>query len=296
MNKIPPLTAIRAFEASARLASFTKAAEELGTTQAAISYQIKLLEERAGTVLFHRQPRQIVLTEAGKRLSPKVSAAFEMLTEAWTETRGGAEGILVVSTLPTFANSWLARHLGAFQIKQTNLAVRLETSTRATDFRSDEVDIAIRRDDGRPVAGLAKHLLITADFTPMLSPKLAATIGNISTPEDLLKLPQIDPEDTWWPIWFEGVGCAVEMPPHGQTPILGSQAYDAIAAIAGRGVAMLTPILYKEEIRSGLLIQPFSHIGSDGFGYWLVYREEQRDLPKIKAFREWILTAVRSTL
>ncbi|PWK72568.1 LysR substrate-binding domain-containing protein [Aminobacter sp. AP02] len=296
INQLPPLTAIRAFEASARLGSFTKAAEELGTTQAAVSYQIKLLEERAGTPLFLRRPKQTELTDAGRALAPKVSAAFEMLGEAWGETRGGARGVLVVSTLPTFAASWLAHHLGAFQMVQPDLAVRLETTTRQTDFKSEEVDVVIRRDYGRFPKGLVGNLLVPSDFAPMLSPKLAATIGGVREPADLLKLPQVDPGDSWWRAWFEGAGWPTEALPTHQAPNMGSQAYEAIAAIAGRGVAMLTPIFYKQELENGTLIQPFDHVGSDGSGFWLVYPEERRNVPKIRVFREWILAEVKRTL
>ena len=296
INQLPPLTAIRAFEAAARLGNFTKAAEELGTTQAAVSYQIKLLEERAGTPLFLRRPKQTVLTDAGRALAPKVSAAFEMLGEAWGETRGGARGVLVVSTLPTFAASWLAHHLGAFQMVQPDLAVRLETTTRLTDFKSEEVDVVIRRDYGHFPRGLTGNLLVASDFAPMLSPKLAATIGGVTEPADLLKLPQIDPGDFWWRAWFEGAGWPTEALPQRQAPKMGSQAYEAIAAIAGRGVAMLTPVFYKQELENGTLIQPFDHVGSDGSGFWLVYPEERRNVPKIKVFREWILAEVERTL
>ncbi len=296
INQLPPLTAIRAFEAAARLGNFTRAAEELGTTQAAVSYQIKLLEERAGTPLFLRRPKQTELTEAGRALAPKVSAAFEMLGEAWGETRGGARGVLVVSTLPTFAASWLARHLGAFQMVQPDLAVRLETTTRTTDFRTEQVDVVIRRDDGQLPPGLMGHLIVATDFAPMLSPKLAATIGGVKEPGDLLRLPQIDPGDLWWGLWFKGAGLPADMLPTGQAPKMGSQAYEAIAAIAGHGVAMLTPIFYRDELASGTLIQPFAHVGSDGSGFWLVYPEERRNVPKIKVFREWILAEVERTL
>lgn len=295
-ERLPPLTAIRAFESSARLGNFTKAAEELGTTQAAVSYQIKLLEERAGTALFLRRSRQTVLTEAGRLLAPKVSTAFDILGEAWGETRGGARGVLVVSSVPTFATSWLARHLGTFQMAQPDLAVRLETATRVADLRLDEADVTIRRDDGRPEPGLIKYLLVPATFTPMLSPKLAATIGGVKDPEDLLKLPQIDPGDEWWNKWFQSAGWPSKTLPQRHAPKMGSQAYEAIAAIAGNGVAMLTPVFYKDEIKSGALIQPFDHIGSDGFGFWLVCSQERRNASKIRVFREWILAEVERTL
>lgn len=135
-----------------------------------------------------------------------------------------------------------------------------------------------------------------SDFAPMLSPKLAATIGGVKEPADLLKLPQIDPGDIWWRAWFEGAGWPTDALPKRQAPKMGSQAYEAIAAIAGRGVAMLTPVFYKQELASGALIQPFDHVGSDGSGFWLVYPEERRNVPKIKVFREWILAEVERTL
>ena len=106
---LPPLPAIRAFEAAARHGSFTKAAEELGMTQAAVSYQIKLLEERVGAPLFLRKPRQVTLTEVGQRMAPAITEAFALIGDAYATARSGAEGVLCVSTILTFASSWLAR-------------------------------------------------------------------------------------------------------------------------------------------------------------------------------------------
>lgn len=118
----------------------------------------------------------------------------------------------------------------------------------------------------------------------------------VKEPADLLKLPQIDPGDIWWRAWFEGAGWPTDALPMRQAPKMGSQAYEAIAAIGGRGVAMLTPVFYKQELASGALIQPFDHVGSDGSGFWLVYPEERRNVPKIKVFREWILAEIERTL
>src|SRR5688572_22945142 len=115
-SELPPLAAIRVFEATARHASFTKAAEELGMTQAAVSYQIKVLEERIGAPLFLRRPRQVALTDVGQRLAPAVSEAFALLSEAYAAARGNAQGTLCVTTVLTFASNWLSRHLGSFQL------------------------------------------------------------------------------------------------------------------------------------------------------------------------------------
>ena len=128
VSKLPPLTAIRAFEAAARHESFTKAAAELGMTQAAISYQVKLLEDRVGAPLFLRQPKKVVLSEVGKRLAPQVSEAFHRLEAAFAAMRGTAEGVLSVTTVHTFATNWLVPRLGAFQLAHPDIAVRLDVS------------------------------------------------------------------------------------------------------------------------------------------------------------------------
>ena len=143
-------------------------------TQAAVSYQIRMLEERVGAPLFLRRPRQVALTEAGQRLAPAVTEALYLLREAYAAARGGAQGMLVVSTLLTFASNWLAQHLGSFQLAHPALAVRLDTSNRLVDFAREEIDVAIRSGGGK-WPGMAVHQLFHADFTPMLSPKLAAT-------------------------------------------------------------------------------------------------------------------------
>lgn len=293
MSTLPPLTAIRAFEAVARHLSFTRAAVELGMTQAAVSYQIKILEERVGTPLFLRKPRQIALSEAGARLAPEVSAAFDTLRNAFISTHNRVEGTLSISSVPTFASHFLVQNLGSFQVEHPELAVRLESAPRVIDFASEEFDVAIR--GGKTVApGLIGHKLLMADFAPMLSPKLAESIGGIRQPSDLLKLPMVDADDPWFSIWFEQAG----VPDYSfeKRPIsrLGAQNLEAAAAIAGRGVAMLTPAFYTDDIAAGRLIQPFDLLASDGHAYHLVYPEARRNSPKIKAFRDWLLPLTAS--
>ena len=144
VRALPSLAAIRAFEATARHLSFTRAAEELGMTQAAVSYQIKLLEERIGEPLFLRRPREIVLTEAGERLAPRTSEAFDILREAYGRFAEGEQVTLTINTMHTFASQWLAPRLGAFQLRHPEIAVRLETSQRLVDFAREEVDVVVR--------------------------------------------------------------------------------------------------------------------------------------------------------
>ncbi|MDM9628925.1 LysR substrate-binding domain-containing protein [Rhizobium sp. S152] len=291
LSKQVPLNALRVFEAVARLGSFTKAGDELGMTQTAVSYQVKLLEENIGEPLFLRRPRQISLTDTGELLLPKVTEAFVLLNEAMAEARGEIESTLLINTIATFASHWLARRLGTFQLRHPAIAVRLSTSEALIDFTRESVDVAIRSGDGN-WRGLIADKLLDVDFTPMLSPKLAESIGGIHRPEDLMKLPIIGATDPWWQIWFTAAGLTdlgLESRPRSQ---YGSQTFEASAAMAGQGVAILTPAFYGDELAQGRLYQPFEMICSDDRGYWLVYAESRRNVPKIKAFRTWILEEI----
>ncbi|SDP81662.1 transcriptional regulator [Phyllobacterium sp. YR620] len=285
---LPPLASIRVFEAAARHGSFTKAAEELGMTQAAVSYQIKLLEERIGAQLFLRRPRQVTLTEVGARLSPVISDAFDMMRAAIAATRKNADGVLTISTIPTFAANWLVPRLGSFQLAQPNLAVRLQANREIIDFSRQDADIGIRSGSGK-WPGLVAHRIFDADFTPMLSPKLAASIGGVKSPEDLLRLTIVDPGDPWWRLWFNAAGIANPDLRGDPRSRFGDQHLEGKAVIAGQGVGILTPAFYETELAQGLLIQPFNIVGTADHYYWLVYPEARRNVPKIRAFRDWLL-------
>lgn len=291
MSALPPLTAIRAFEAVARHLSFTRAAAELGMTQAAVSYQIRILEERVGAPLFLRKPRQIALSDTGARLAPDVSAAFDILRNAFATSRGQVDGLLSITTVPTFASQWLAQNLGLFQIAHPDIAVRLDSSSDMRDMVHEEFDIAIRTLPGPPGGGLASHLLIKADFTPLLSPSLAEGVGGISKPHDLLQLPILDPQDDWLTQWFAAAGVPGYTAQGRPMSTMGLQNLLGTAAMAGRGVAMLTPGFFRDEIASGRLLQPFDLLATDGRAYYLVYPESRRTAPKVRAFRDWIIAA-----
>ncbi|WEX08290.1 transcriptional regulator GcvA [Chelativorans sp. AA-79] len=291
--QLPPLSAVRVFEAAARHQSFTRAAAELGMTQAAVSYQIKVLEDRLGAPLFLRRPRQVSLTEVGKRLAPAVTEAFELIGEAFAAARSGAQGTLAITTVATFATNWLAQHLGSFQVAHPSLAVRLDLSHQFVDFAREEIDVAIRSGDGN-WPGLATHMLMRMEFTPMLSPALAESIGGVKEPADLLRLPIIGPDDPWWAQWLTEAGVSpagLEGRPQNR---MGSQTVEGGAAIAGQGVAILTPAFFQAELATGRLIQPFDLICSDGKAYWLAYPEARRNAPKIAAFRTWLLAEIKA--
>jgi LysR family glycine cleavage system transcriptional activator len=291
---LPPLAAIRVFEAAARHLSFTRAAKELGMTQAAVSYQIKVLEERVGGPLFLRRPRDVALTEAGQRLAPEVSRAFDVLRDAFGDLAEREQGTLIVNTMHTFAAQWLAPRLGTYQLLHPQMAVRLETTQRLVDFAQEEVDVVIRAGKG-VWPGLVAHRLLDVRYTPMLSPKLAATIGGVREPKDLLRLPLLDPKDTWWVTWFEANGLPLDALEKQNFPSLNVQSLNASAAMAGAGVALLTPAYYRREIEEGQLVQPFERVIDEETSYWLAYPEARRNVPKIKSFRDWIVAEAART-
>lgn len=291
---LPPLAAVRVFEAAARLGNFTRAARELGMTQAAVSYQIKVLEERVGTPLFLRTPRQVVLTEAGRRLAPAVSEAFGALRAAFAALRDEADGRLTISSGHTFASNWLAPRLGEFRLAQPGLAVWVDATDRFVDFAREEVDAAVRSGAGG-WAGLEEHHLFPVRFTPMCSPDLLRRAGGgaLAAPAELLRLPLLSPGDPWWRRWFTLAG--VEAPGlEGRADLrFDRQQIEGNAAMAGQGVAILTPELWTAEVAAGRLVRPFALLGESGSAYWLVYPEARRASRKIRLFRDWLLEEVR---
>lgn len=285
---LPPLTALRVFEAAARLGSFTRAADELGMTQSAASYQIKVLEERAGAALFVRGTRRIDLTEAGEMLSPQATRALSALADTWSAVKGGTSGVLSVTSVDTFASNWLASRLGSFQLLNPGLAVKVDASTRLVDFTRENMDAGIRTGKGE-WPGLKAHYLFKADYTPMLSRRLVESVGGLHRPEDLYKVPLLCADYRWWPAWFEAAGVEFDADRVVSGARLDTEIYDAMAAMTDQGAAILTHNLYSDFVAKGHLVQPFEITASDGDGYWLVYQESRRNTPRIKAFRDWLL-------
>jgi LysR family glycine cleavage system transcriptional activator len=291
MRQLPPLPAIRAFEAAARHENFTAAAVELGLTQAAVSYQIRVLEERLGAALFRREKKRVKLTEAGRRAAVEVSRAFDLLDGAFAQLRTENEAMLTISTSTTFANTWLAWRLGAFQIANPAMAVRLVVSDALVDFAVDDVDVAVRSGRGG-WSGLDEERLIGIDFTPMCSPTFLAAHDGTVAPSDLLVLPVISPHDEWWAVWLRDAGVDVPDGPIRPGVRLDSQANEGAAAMAGQGMAMLTPFFWRDAIVAGRLAIPFEQRSTLGHAYWLVCPDHRRRLTKIKRFREWLLAEI----
>lgn len=296
MRQIPPLTAVRVFEAAARHENFTQAAAELGMTQAAVSYQIKLLEERLGVPLFTRAKRRVSLTDAGRTAAAQTSRAFDALDAAFARARTEGEAMLTISTSQTFANTWFAWRLGGFQMAHPDMAVRLFATDALADFAGDEVDVAVRSGREPSWPGVEAELLFRINYTPMCSPGFLERHGGKLEPADLLRLPLISPHDSWWTYWLREAGVEVADGAIRPGIRLDSQAHEGNAALAGQGVAMLTPFFWRNDLADGRLVRPFDQLSSRGFGYWLVYPEHRRNVPKIKRFREWLRAEVKNDL
>ena len=267
-------------------------------TQAAVSYQIRALEERVGAKLFERSKGRVRLTETGRRLLGPLTDAFDRMDAAFATLRAEDENMLSISTTSTFANTWLAWRIGGFQMEHPDLAVRLDASNALIDFATSEFDVAIRAGEGN-WPGLNATRLFEIDYTPICSPwfmeQWKAEHGNRQMePADLIDLPQVSSHDPWLHQWLRDRG--VEIPDRPRRPgiQLDSQTAEGTAAMAGRGIAMLTPFFWRYDLTEGRLVRPFREVSSRGWGYWMVCPEHRRQAPKIKRFCEWLLPTARA--
>lgn len=283
-----PLSALRSFEAAARLSSFTRAADELGVSQAAVSWQVKALERRLGQALFLRLPREVALTAAGERLARASTEAMGLLRAALADVTDTGQGVLVISTLQSLASQWLAPRLGAFQLANPRLAVRLETTGRLVDLVRENVDVALRHGRG-DWPGLTADFLFSAALVPVCAPEIARDL-QVERPEDLLRAPRIGTDEDW-AVWFASMGMAGAQSGGAPRLMADLQTVEVGAALAGHGVALGAPDLFAAEIAAGRLVALFE-VPADAPGYWLVCARDRRRSPKITAFRDWLLARV----
>ena len=286
-----PLSAIRVFESAARLKSFTRAAEELGVSQAAVSWQVKALERRLDQALFLRLPREVALTASGERLSRAASEAMSALRTALSDLTETGEGVLAITTVHTIATQWLAPRIGSFQLSHPKIAVRLDTSGRLVDLTRENVDVAIRSGGGR-WPGLEADYLLPHIHAPLCTPQVRDQLGGLTRPEDLLSAPLIGaPEE--WAIWFAAAGVGPKAQTVATPRLAGdSQTLEVGAALGGQGVALASPILFAGDVASGRLVCPFEAYAHYGEGYWLAYPADRKRTPKIRAFRDWLLACI----
>jgi LysR family glycine cleavage system transcriptional activator len=282
-----PLSAIRIFEAAARLKSFTRAADELGVSQAAVSWQVKALEQRLDQPLFVRRPREVDLTPAGERLSRAATEAMAILRAAVSDLVETEEGVLSITTVQSLGAQWLAPRLGGFQVAHPRIAVRLETSSRVVDLTRETYDLALRGGQGH-WPGLESHYLAPSIQTALCTPTFLARIGGLATPADLVDAPRIG-SAAEWATWFDAAGVAPCDDRAVPRLMADAQALEVASALAEQGVALGSPIFYAQDLAQGRLVAPFDVVAHYGGGYWITYPAERRRVRKIAAFRDWIL-------
>ncbi|ANK71151.1 MULTISPECIES: transcriptional regulator GcvA [Ensifer] len=289
---LPSLASLRAFEATARHLSVTKAAQELNVTPGAVSLQVRELEQALAVTLFERRPRQLALTEDGSTYFATLRRAFRMMREATEElTARKRAPVLTVSCTPTFAAQWLVPRIGAFELQVPGIDVRISTTNRLTDFNSDGVDIAIRHGLGR-YDGLVSERLIDDDPVPVLHPALRAR-NPLDMPGDLaahVLLHDVHRQD--WRLWLDAAGAdGVDA---GRGPVFVNSNGAIEAAKAGDGVALVRLSLVTRELAEGVLEAPFPEGVMTGLAYHLVYPPAALDRPPVTAFRAWIIEQARA--
>lgn len=293
-NAMPPLNALRAFEAAARNLSFAKAATELNVTPGALSHQIRGLEDLLGLSLFERQARGIALTPQGKKLYPGLQAGFGLIRDAVAGLRmAGESKVLVVSAPPGFTAKWLAPRLYRFAETHPDIELRIASSVGYANFTSDGVDVAIRNVATSHTGdrNLAFEKLLDVDLLPVCSPKLVDRLGHLdprSAP--LIHDDQLarQPEVPTWLDWFRSAG--VEAGDSGRGLHFSSADHALDAALEGAGVLLTYSILAHDDLRSGRLIMPFDVTLSSGRAYYFVYPKAKHSQRNVQLFHEWLIT------
>ena len=292
--RLPSLNGLRAFEAAARHLSFTKAAQELNVTQTAISHQIRRLEEELGLRLFVRQSRALTLTPQAADYLPNIRAAFQDLRTATDRLlRNGNDRVLTISTLTSLAVKWLLPRLSTFQEMHPEIDVRITTSTEVVDFRSSNVDAAVRYGRGQ-WPGVHAEWLMAEQLFPVCSPKLLTGARALKQPEDLARATLLHTSTTRddWRVWLTAAGLPIQI---AQNPSLTFDlAFMTVqAAIDGLGVAMGHTAYVADDIANGRLVVPFD-ISAPSAGYYFVVPEDRPVTPAIGAFRDWLIETAKT--
>ena len=284
-RRLPQLSALRAFEAAARHVSFTRAAEELSVTQGAVSHQVKALESELGIKFFNRERQRLSITQAGREYLAVVRDALDRIangTERLVQRQ--SSGMLTVSTSPDFAAKWLVHRLGRFAEVHPEIDLRVSATMHHVDFASEDVDIAVRHGDGH-WPGLHVTRLCSEHLFAVCSPTLASKLGR---PSDVLKLPLLHLEErAAWFAWLDAAGVSGTDAIHG--PILNRASMLIDAAVDGQGVALARTTLAAWDLINRRLVRPFPVALPLSKSYWIVSPKATASLPKLVAFREWLL-------
>ena len=290
-SRLPPLNALKAFEASARQLSFTRAAEELFVTQAAISHQIKSIEEFLGIKLFMRKNRALLLSEEGQAYYLDIKDVFNTINDATERLLArGDKGAITVSLQASFAIQWLVPRLNAFNTLHPDIDIRIKAVDKPESSLTEDVDVAIYYGRGH-WADIHAEQLQKEYLVPVCSPLLLQGKKPLDNLEDLVKHTLLhDTSRRDWKRWFKQVGVKATNVNHG--PIFSHSAMVVQAALHGQGFALAHSFLAKPDIDAGRLICPFEEVLESKNAYYVVCRERQVDLGKIAAFRDWVLDTV----
>ena len=291
-----PLNALRAFEAAARHLSFKLAARELNVTPAAVSHQVKALEDLLGVPLFHRLTRALRLTEAGQAALPALTEGFDKLAEGAKRMRAYSDsGVLTISVSPSFGSMWLVPRLDRFRSKHPDIEIRIDGTDRLVDVTSGEVDVTLRYGPGN-YKGVQVDFLFSQFNTPVCSPALLEGDNALLHPEDLRHhtLLHIDwkDADASWRMWLMAAGLHDIEPTRG--PHFTQESMAVQAALDGQGVALIGDRLVANHLASGRLVCPFHPDLKTPlkFSYYLL-SVRNNTTKKVAAFRGWLLREVQ---
>ncbi len=294
MRDLPPLNALRAFEAAARHLSFQRAAEELEVTPTAISHHIRSLEDNLGLKLFIRhKPRPLALTEAGHHLYPVLRDNFDQLASTIAQLKqpqGSTE--LIVTSINDFASKWLLPRLPKFQKAYPDINLRLQTSVVVVDLKSRMVDMAIRYGQGH-YPGLEVKKLFSDVFVPVCSPQLLQGDPPLQTLQDIAQHTLLHcewmnydgPNQPSWQRWLQ-MACITAVDPF-RGPKFTGESLAIQAAINGQGIALCSSVHVADDLRRGLLVQPFD-IVLEGFSFSAVYLKDHPKAAQISSFVQWL--------
>jgi len=294
-SRLPPLNGLRAFEVVARHLSFTRAADELHVTPAAVGQQIRALETFLGVALFERLHRSLRLTDAGRSCLPEVQTGFRKLRDAVDRVRAAQRSsVVVVSVEPDFAARWLVRRLDRFNVAHPDVDVRLDATLRLVDLAREEVDVAVRYGSGN-WTGLRSEPLFEDEMFPVCSPRLLRGPHALRRPADLCHQTLLheywgeEEDDSGWRNWL--LAAAVDGVDPERGPRFAQHSLMLEAAAQGHGVALASGILAADDLASGRLVRPFGSTGrmALGFAYYLAWSASRRERAPARAFREWLL-------
>ncbi len=297
-RRLPPLNGLRAFEAAARHGGFARAAAELGVTPAAVSHQVKSLEAGLGLVLFERRARGLVLTEAGASYAAELTGAFNHLARAQAALRERKlSGILTLSTLPSFATLWLVPRLGQFHARYPDIALRVVSEIRLTDWDTHDVDVAVRYGLGH-YPDLRVRRLFGETVSPVCRPSLLNGDPPLRDWPDLARHTLLhdwealkeEPSITWGP-WLRDHGVPEDTLPRGL--FFNDSTAIIQAARHGVGVAIGRSRLVAQHLADGHLVRPFEISRPAEFSYYLVAPEDRAGDPKVAALADWLLEQAR---